>query len=154
MAKFSSALLFDLAKYADKNGQFLSKEAQRVPGVFKKCDEPKIDSFIHGVFMVLMLRAAKFAKMAEDAGVAQKDMVALTHFNMLLFSDSVHPDETSDVENTKMRVFGDKGLSGANGLIEKFGPIPVRTDRSDFDDDLSKEILAAFDNLGLALACK
>jgi len=153
MADFSPELLFDLAKYADRDDVYFKNLDAILPGRFEEEDKPKIDAFKDAIFMVIMLRAARYMKLTQqDSSTPLKKKHALGHFAVVLSSGDVHPDEKNDELKFQQNILN--AARSKSELFDQLGPIPRKTMRSILDDDISTKILDDFDNIVLALACK
>jgi len=153
MADFSPELFFDLAKYADKNDVYLKGHKAKLPGRFEDDDLPKIEAFKDAIFMVIMLRAARYMEITQQEKIAdQTKRHALGHFAVILSSGDVHNDEKNFKLSFQQNIL--KMAREKSELFDKMGPIPRKTVRSILDDDISTKILDHFDNIELSLACK
>lgn len=153
MADFSPELLFDLAKYADSQNKYLKEHKPKLPGRFIDTDIPKIDAFKDAIFMVIMLRAARYMELTRQGKSTPLDEKhALGHFAVVLSSGDVHRDEQNANLSFQEGIL--KSAQSKSELFKMFGTIPRKTVRSILDDDITTKILDDFDNHALALACK
>jgi len=149
MADFSPELFFDLAQYADNNDKYFKGLSPKLPGGFDESDLPKIDAFKDAIFMVIMLRAARYMELTRQKNIDDQTLKhAYGHFGVLLFSGDVHEE---DVNDQKKILESD---CAKNEILNVVGPIPRKTIRSILDNDISSKILDDFDASVLALACK
>jgi len=154
MANFSPELFFDLAKHADKQDKYFKGLDAKLPGRFDpKEDVPKIEEFKDAIFMVIMLRAARYMELTRQSdNMSQEDKHAFADFGIVLFSSDVHPPTSTAKKDIQLRHEHQQDImKTAHGIL---GPIPRKTVRSFLDGDISSKILDHFDDTVLALACK